>query len=70
MEYNLEVLRRIANCNYVRPNVIGPSTFATASTVQFLAVWTNNGEDIRVEEMSIIEEIYNEELARWVTENN
>ena len=71
MEYNLEVLRRIANCDYVRPNVIGPSSHATASIVVFNAVWVdNNGQDNRVDEISIVQEEYNEELAIWIMENN
>ena len=70
MEYNLEVLRRIAGCDYVRPNVIGPMNFATASNILFNAVWTKDGEDYNIVETSIVQERYNEELALWTMENN
>lgn len=50
MEYNLDILKQIANCDYVRPGVIGPMNSPTMSAIIFNAVWIDSeGGDIRAE---------------------
>lgn len=68
--YNLEVLRIIAGCDYVRNNVYGPLVSATASGITFNAVWQVDGRDSSAQMLTITEEDYAVALADYNLKNN